>query len=178
MMLSHDYEVVSRLRLKPGRHEIRVAVEEIARKIRGSVYTYVVIPDFRKAALSLSGVVLGTAPAPNGSAFRDLVPVAPTVRREFSRTDRVTAFARVYQGGSDPLAPVTVTLRIVDANAQIVVETRTPIFSRRLASERWEDYKVELPPSSLEAGEYLLTIEAMRGTKQTVKDDVRFTMRR
>jgi VWFA-related protein len=171
-----DYEVMSRLRLKPGRHEIRVALEDVARKTRGSVYTYVVIPDFSKAALSLSGIVLGTAPAPSGSAFQDLVPVAPTVRREFSRTDRVTAFARIYQGGSDPLAPVTVTRRIIDAHSQAVAETQTRIFANPQARERSADYRAELPLSSLAAGQYLLSIEATRGMKQSIKDEIRFTV--
>ena len=55
-----EYEALSRLRLKPGRHEVRVAVDDPSRRTSGSVYTYVEVPDFAKAAVSLSGVVLST----------------------------------------------------------------------------------------------------------------------
>jgi hypothetical protein len=172
-----EYELVSRLRLKPGRHEIRVALEDVGRQVKGSVYTYVTVPDFLKAPLSLSGVVLGTRLPTSRSAFHDLLPVTPTVRREFSKTDRLMAFARVYQGGRDPLVPVTVMMRIVDAQMHTMAEGRTPLFEEPSARSRAADYRVELPLASLAAGPYLLTIEATRGAKQTAREDVRFTMR-
>jgi hypothetical protein len=46
-----------------------------------------------------------------------------------------------------------------------------------MAPERWADYRAELPLSSLAAGQYLLSIEATRGMKQTTKDEVPFTVR-
>ena len=59
---SSPYEVVSRLALKPGRYEVRVALDAGPNQ-RGSVYTYVDVPDFAKQPLSLSGIVLGVSPA-------------------------------------------------------------------------------------------------------------------
>ncbi len=84
------YEVLSRLTLKPGRYEIRVALDASPTQ-RASVYTYVDVPDFAEQPLSLSGVVLAASPAPPSApvnAFKDLLPIVPTARREFARTDR------------------------------------------------------------------------------------------
>ncbi len=66
-----QYEALSRLRLDPGRHEIRVAAEDPSRHLVGSVYTYADVPDFAKAPISLSGVVLGARPARPDGPFRD-----------------------------------------------------------------------------------------------------------
>jgi hypothetical protein len=68
---------------KRGRHEIRVAAEDSARDVRGSVYTYVDVPDFAKAPLSFSGVVLGTSSATPQKILGDLFPITPTAQREF-----------------------------------------------------------------------------------------------
>ena len=53
-----EYEVLSRLSMKPGRYEIRAALEDASRLRTGSVYTYVDVPDFAKDPLSLSGLVV------------------------------------------------------------------------------------------------------------------------
>ena len=86
----------SRLRVDPGRHEIRVAAEDPSRHVVGSVYTYADVPDFAKAPISLSGVILGLRPARPDGPFRDLCPLEPTARREFASASHVTAFVRVY----------------------------------------------------------------------------------
>ena len=44
-----EYETIARLRLKPGRHEVRVAAEDAARDLRDSDFTYVDVPDFANA---------------------------------------------------------------------------------------------------------------------------------
>ncbi len=85
--------------LKPGRYEIRVALDAGSTE-RASVYTYVDVPNFAEQPLSLSGIVLGTSPSPSSApsnAFTDLLPIVPTARREFARTSRASAFLRVYQ---------------------------------------------------------------------------------
>ena len=78
-----EYEAISRLRLKPGRHEVRVAAEDAANDLRGSVYTYVDVPPFRGIApLSLSGrIVLGASAAKPGNVLGDLLPLTPTLHR-------------------------------------------------------------------------------------------------
>jgi hypothetical protein len=57
-----SYEVLSRLELKPGRYEVRVAFDASAGQ-RASVYGYVDVPDFAQHPLSLSGVAFTVSPA-------------------------------------------------------------------------------------------------------------------
>jgi len=172
-----QYEVPSRLQLRPGRHEVRVAVEDLERHLTGSVYTYVQVPDFAKEPLSLSGLVLGTRAAAPNSTFADLLPLEPTTRREFATTDRVTAFARVYQALNDPAGAVSLTARITDASNRTAYDAKTFFTESDSAVTHSADYRLELPLASLTTGRYLLTIEAMRKPKQTVRRDVMFSVR-
>jgi VWFA-related protein len=174
---SLDYEVVAKLSLKPGRHEVRVAAENVTRGTSGSVYTYVDVPDFEKARLSISGIVLGpigAVPAASGP-LGDLLPIRPAAAREFAPTDRVAAFVRVYQG-SGASGATTLTTRIVDSRNQSVFEERKPLFDTPGNGPRSTDSEVSLPLAKLTPGEYLLTVQA-GGQKPAASRDVRFTVK-
>ena len=86
-----EFDVLTRLDLKPGRYSVRMAAHSTASGKSGSVYTDVVIPDFAKDEVSLSGVVLNAAPG-RAAAPRDalaaLVPIVPTTLRVFDARDR------------------------------------------------------------------------------------------
>jgi hypothetical protein len=144
---------------------------------RGSVYVDVDVPDFRKAKLSLSGVVLNSAlpsaPVAPPRALRDIVPLAPTTERAFRTSDIVTAFLRAYQGGDDKLAPVALKIQILDAVGKSVLDRTETIDAARFTDERAADYQLRLPLSTLTTGDYLLTFEASSG-KITARRDVRF----
>ena len=170
-----QYEVASRLLLKPGRHEVRVAAEDPDRHLVGSVYTYVDVPDFEKEPISMSGVVLGTRAPEVGSAFHDLVPVTPSTRRQFATSDRVIAFVRAYQAKKDDALPLTITTRIVDSSNRTVFEAKKP--SPNDPPARSVDYQLELPLSSLTTGQYLLTIEATRKANQRARREVVIAVR-
>jgi VWFA-related protein len=171
------YEVVSRLALKPGRYEVRVALDGGASG-RASVYTYVDVPDFSQQPLSLSGVVLAASPsvlsAPK-DAFANLLPVVPTAQRHFTRTDRVTAFLRVYQRVSKPVQPTSVTVRIVDVSDRVLVNEVTSLTADRFTTSHAADHRIDLPIERLGSGAYLLTIEASQG-EYTARRGVRFTV--
>ena len=174
---SLDYEVVARLALKPGRHEIRVAAENVTRGTSGSVYTYVDVPDFDKARVSISGIVLGpigVATSKSGP-LGDLLPLRPVAAREFATTDRIAAFVRVYQGSGES-APATLTTRIVDGRNQSVFEQLAPLFDAPGPGPRSADYEVALPLAKLSPGDYLLTFQA-GGQKPAASRDVRFTVK-
>jgi VWFA-related protein len=157
------YELVQRLPLSPGRYELRIAVDDTSSNQAGSVYTYVDVPTFREG-LWLSNVVLST-PAPRsvgGSDLSDVLPVLPTVRREFARDERVSAFARVY-GSQSPEVPPTVTARIIDERDQVRLEQRLPLTTGAAGRGRSFDYRLDLPLTNLQEGSYLLSIEAAAG---------------
>ena len=174
---SVSYEMLPRLAVPPGKYEIRVAVQtENGRS--GSVYTFVDVPDFSRGGVSLSGIVLEATPAVAAAppdAYVDLLPVVPTARRDFGASDRVSAFVRAYQGGSQALVPATLTTRIVDAkNEQITTSTRElepSLFTRGRAF----DHRFDLP-RNLVSGEYLFTVGIAAGGK-TAERALRFRVR-
>jgi hypothetical protein len=172
------YEIVSRLTLKPGRYEVRVALDA-APSQSGSVYTFVDVPDFAQQPLSLSGLVLAVTPgvpSAGRETFANLLPVVPSAQRDLARTDRATAFLQVYQDADRPPLPASVTARITDTSDRIVLDEVTPLPADRFAGKHGADYRLELPVERLERGEYLLTIEATQD-KNTARRGLRFTVR-
>jgi hypothetical protein len=163
------FEVYAQIpQVKPGRYELRLAVESEGRA--GSVFAGVDVPDFSKEALALSGVLVEKTPLPpvtNPNELAALVAVKPTVTRTFSRDDRVKAFLRVYQ--KDP-KPVRLAARIVS-------DSKEPVFTRTDdLSGVSADYSREIPVESLPPGQYLLTIEAVAGERRLTRA-VRFAVR-
>jgi mRNA-degrading endonuclease toxin of MazEF toxin-antitoxin module len=138
------------------------------------------VPDFTKAPLSLSGVLLqdgATAAVTPDDVFRTLVPVTATSRREFARGEPLTAFVRVYQGGRDPMGRVNVRAQITTSSGAIVVDNVSTLERDEFSTERAADYQLALPLERLAPGEYLLTIDATLGTSGTSRRDVRFSVR-
>jgi hypothetical protein len=167
-------EIHSRLALKPGRYEIRSAAGNPGSA--GGVFTQLEIPDFSKARLSLSGLVLGFARNGDTDGLADLLPIVPTAARAFPRSGQIAAFVRVYQGGKNAPLPVQMRLRIVDAATQAVIDESMILEPARFGSPRSVDCPFQLPLSRLAEGEYLLTIEA-NADRTSARREVRFVVR-
>ena len=168
-------ETFSRLPLKPGRYEIRLAAEAGGKS--GGAKTFIEVPDFAKEPLSLSGLVIERRPpgaVANRPLIADLLPIVPTTVREFSRSDRAIAFVRMYQRTGGPAEPVKLSWRILgDDNRTAVADTATlpaDVFSPNHSA----DGRFMIPLAELRAGEHLLTVEAVRGDRR-IRRDVRFT---
>jgi VWFA-related protein len=168
---------VLQLRLRPGRYEIRVAVNDVVSRRTGSVYGYADVPDFQGALLSLSGIVL-QSPAPSyssGNTAADIVPVLPSSQRSFASTDHLIGFLRVYQG--DPHLPVTMTVQIMDATGKVVFSQNRRASASEFLPGNWIDCNFDFPLSRALPGDYLLTISATRGSNESTRRDVRFDVR-
>jgi len=190
-----EYEVLSHIALRPGRYQLRLSAKTGGQT--GSVYYDIDIPDFGRLPLSVSGLVLSSEPRPVSSPIdpiRAFVPIPPTARRDFASTDRVTAFARIYQGGRDPVAATTITASIIDSNGaarfnrnQLMTVSditgspaerqlrQTP--QQDMASvDRTVDFRFDLPLSTLPSGEYLFRLQASTA-RGSVMREVRFRVR-
>ena len=154
------YEILPRLPVSPGRYEVRLAVRTGDART-GSVYAFVDVPDFTRAPVSLSGLVVAASPAGSAApsdAYADLLPIVPTARRVFRPTDRVTVFARSYQGGRHAVVSATATARIVDATNQEVLRSETALGATSSGALRSADYRLAVPVDRLGPGYYLLTV--------------------
>jgi VWFA-related protein len=171
-----QYEVLTKLTLAPGRYQVRVAAQSALLGRNGSVYIDLDVPDFSGNAIQLSGVILSSDPAwrlATSEGFANVLPVAPTTVREFDATTSVSAFARVYDRAREP-AVVRVT--ITDAEGATVFGRETALDAARFTPQGAADYRINLPISSLKAGRYLLTLEAV-GKQKTASRQVRFAVK-
>jgi len=174
-----SYEVLSRVDLPAGRYQVRLAASSSMQGKSGSVFLDVDVPDFSTGDVSMSGVLLSVTPGPPAAPkdkLASLVPVVPTTERTFTGSDRVVAFARVYQGGKKALAPVTLTSRIVDGRGTAVFDATESVGADRFSANRAADYRLDLPLARLAPGLHLLTIDAQSG-KVTARRAVRFVVR-
>jgi hypothetical protein len=173
------FELLSRLDLPPGRYQLRIAARSsIGGKI-GSVYSDLEVPDFRTAPLSLSGVVVSATPglsAVRNERVGAVVPVMLTSLRGFDPDEGVTVFARVYEGGTGALRPVTIAARIRDASDGVLFEQTAHLGAEEFTSARSAEYRLVLPIARLQQGPHLLTIVATMGDSM-VRRDVRFAVR-
>jgi hypothetical protein len=100
----------------------------------------------------------------------------PTARRDFAPADRVTAFLRLYQGGSRALVPVTMTTRLVNSRNERLSEAVRTVDAAAFTGARTFDNRFDIPVRSLEPGEYLLTVDVAAAGK-TAQRAVRFRVR-
>jgi hypothetical protein len=170
------YERLLLMNLKPGRYQLRVAMQSKAASKAGSVFTGIDVPDFSKAPLTLSGIILhaepGLAIAP-ADRLAAVVPVVPTTLRDFFRGQKVTAFLRVYQGGKAAIVPVSLRAQILDSRNTIVYDAGETISTDAFKANRAADSRLELPTDQLAPGPYLFTLQAT-DSGASVKRDVRF----
>jgi VWFA-related protein len=96
------YQVQTALALKPGRYQLRASARSVKVGKGGSVFHEIEVPDFTHAP-AVGAIVLGYAsgarvPIVRGGLGVALLPVAPTLDREFLRTDLLRVVCAVGTG--------------------------------------------------------------------------------
>ena len=170
-------DLLSSIRLKPGRYNVRVSVHRAQERRSGSVYTDVMIPDFEKARLSVSGVAVLAKPAhavTRADGYETVLPAPPTTLREFVRDTEASLFLRVHAGGGRPLDRATVTAAIVD-------ELNANVFSKTDAlrlTPAGADYRFTLPLDRLSPGKFVARLTITADGVPPQQRDVRFQITR
>jgi hypothetical protein len=111
----------------------------------------VTVPDFSKVTMSFGTPrVFRVRTIPEMQAIRSRPDAVPTAEREFSRTDRLFIRADAYApGGASP----SVTARLLNRAGQAMSD----LVVKQVAGGPAE---IDLPLSSLAAGEYLVELNA------------------
>jgi len=165
--------------LKPGRYNIRASVHSKTRDRSGSVYTDVVIPDFRKAPLSVSAVLWASenSRATPRELLSTQVPVVPTTIRTLTQGQRPTAFVRVFSAGGKRANAVSVRVTIRDATDRVVFEQVDDLALQDLEPNvKSAEYRFIPPSAALKPGEYVLTMSVASSTRDVIRRDVRFSV--
>ncbi|MCM2257209.1 MAG: VWA domain-containing protein, partial [Vicinamibacteria bacterium] len=155
--------VLSRFRLPPGRHQLRVAAHDAGNGRVGSVVMDLTVPDFHREPLSISGIAIGSSIAQAMSTARpdpelgQALPTAPVASREFPRNDQAVAYAEVYDNEVEPhtLDVTTTVTRLEDGRVALSrseEQASSSLRDRRIA------VTVTLPVAELAAGTYVLKV--------------------
>lgn len=175
-----SYDLLSHLELKPGRYEIRAAVEDIDAGVTGSVYSYVDVPNYWTEFLSLSGIFLAADPqeplALLSGPGPDWLAGMPTPRRDFTPADRVAAWFQIYQGIHRPSMPGYLLAEIRDEHDTRVFHQETRMLATDIGDNRAITERIDLPVEALAPGEYLLNVEMRQGNAST-RRDLRFRIK-
>jgi hypothetical protein len=143
-----SYEVLARIDLPAGRYQLRLAAHNTTAAKDGSVFVDVIVPDFSNIPFSATQVMLNASPgrvAAPKDLFSPLLPLVPTAERAFGKTDKVTAFMRLYQSGQKPIEKVAVSYRIRDEHDQIVANDAQTISADQFPAVG-QDAIAGLPP--------------------------------
>jgi hypothetical protein len=196
------YEALSRIDLPPGRYRLRIAAYHADAAKAGTVLVDVIVPDFNRDKVSMSGVVMAATPglpsAPR-DIFKGVLSAIPTAERAFTPGDRVSAWLNLYQS-TTTVVPAQIAIRIVDDRGATRIEeaqqlavdrfvravadspaqpgaTVRPATSDPFANKglRAAEVQYALPLSKLAPGRYLLTLEATMGTTM-LRRDVQFSV--
>jgi VWFA-related protein len=175
-----QYELFSLLALPPGSYQLRLAAHSSLEDKTGSVFYEIEVPDVSKQDFAVTGLMLTSDPAlavGGKDRLAAILPVAPTTRRQFDTSEKVTAFLRLYQGAKATLSTVDVTTRILDDRGMNVFTRGEVIAADRFSGSRTADYQSDVPLARLRPGRYLLTVEATRRAGGQARRDVAFGVR-
>ena len=172
---SRGPDLLSRLPLSAGRYMVRVAAEYGEKS--GQVFLDVDVPDFSKAPLYLSELLVQRSPAAPvpDSAIAAVVPVSPTTLRTFAANEEVTLFARAYQGGKGKIVPVRMSAKVTNSHGGAASHQDLVLETEQFDEARAADYQVRLPIAHLEPGDYLFEVEAKSGAP-LVRRTIRFSI--
>lgn len=118
-----------RISLAPGRYQLRIGVRETASGANGSVFYDLIVPDFRKEALVLSGLLLTSASAQRtptaepDPVMSKLLPGSVTSRRELPVGDTLAVYCEVYDHSSSRRP------RQIDVAVRLISEGGTEVFT-------------------------------------------------
>jgi VWFA-related protein len=176
----------SRLKLPPGRYQLRMAARETGGGRVGSVAYDLDVPDFTKAPLTMSGILIasgegqGVMTAKADEELRTVLPLPPTASREFHSADTLSTFAEIYDNQAQPPHKVDITTTVLTDDGRVVFNTAEQRESAELQGKSG-GYGVtaRIPLAAFAPGLYVLKVDATSraGKPETVTRQVAFRVK-
>ena len=174
---------LSRLELAPGRYQLRIAANEIASKVVGTVLYDLEVPDFSKPPISMSGLAL-TSPAATrlptvrpDVELRQVLPAPPVAARDFQADEEIALFAEVYDTTAASPHKVDITTTVTADEGKVMFKTDETRDSSELQGKSGGyGYTTRVPLKGLSPGIYVLKVEARSrlGASPTAERQVQF----
>jgi len=191
------FRVTSAVNLPPGRYQLRISAADAA-GVAGSVGRTLVVPDFYKQPLAMSGLTVLSASgllAPTARVKDDPVGLLlmrpPTTAREFTRDDQLVLFAEVYENQQNAQT------HMIDIGTEVRAEGGQVVFRNSEARSSTDlqgggvsagaqratsggyGYTVQIPLKDFAPGLYVVHVEGKRrdGNVPAVSRDVQIRIR-
>jgi VWFA-related protein len=159
--------MLNRIDVPPGRYQLRIAAHDSGGGAVGSIMYDLEVPDFVKAPLSMSGIVLTSPSAalrPTVKAddqLRSVLPASPVAVRSFPQNDQVAIFAEVYDNSGNIAHKVDIASTITTDEGKVVFKADETRDSSELGGQRGGyGYTAQIPLKDVAPGPYVLTVTA------------------
>jgi len=159
--------LLNRLDLPPGKYQLRVAAHDSTGGNVGSINYDLNVPDFQKAAFSISGLVLTSG---LGSALptvrpdeqlKAVLPGPPVSLRSFTQNDEAIIFVEVYDNEGSKPHKVDIRTTVTTDEGRVLFKTDETRDSTDLGGARGGyGYTTRVPMKDLAPGKYVLKVEA------------------
>ena len=179
--------VSTRLKIPPGRYQIRVAAREGGTGRMGTVNYDITVPDFSKEPLTMSGIVMASAAGGRMTTVKPddelkaVLPGPPAARREFARGDELALFAEVYDNDLKAPHTVGITTTVVSEDGKSVFTTAEERQSGDLQGKAGGyGHQARFSTKDFAPGTYVLTVEAVSHAGKTppkVSRSIQFVIR-
>lgn len=166
----HGIRMTTRLALDPGRYQIRIAVHDRTSGKGGSVLHDLEVPDYRKADLALSQVVVGSvtgllkATANIDEELRSAVKLPPTTARTFTPGEELSVFAELYDNRQKAREPLTLRTMLTDETGQVAFRIEERLDDAAFDPERRVyRHRADIPLKDVAPGKYVIRVAAHSG---------------
>ena len=156
-----------------GRYQLRVGARNPVSGRTGTVFYDVVVPDFSRDPLMMSGLLLSSLPAaasadvltPQRDAVAENLLGAPaTSRRAFGQAETLGWMAEIYDN-APPKQPkhIDVAARLIDEAGRDAFASRDVVTNGEGGVPKWQafGYTGRIPLKDIPPGRYLLRVEAL-----------------
>ena len=183
---TYGFRATSRLELKPGRYQLRIAAKDATSGKAGSVLHDLVVPDFAKPPVAMSQVLLASQGATRiatttvDPVLKDALNVPPTAIREFDPSDTTTVLAEVYDNRAQGIEPVVLMTTVTDDRGTVAFRSEERV--ERFAFEPQRHayrHRVTIPMKDLKPGSYVLRVTAQpsKAGAEVVAREVPFSVK-
>jgi hypothetical protein len=161
------YRWLSRLPLKPGQYQLRIAAAT-GRAQKGSVWHELEVPDFGAGDFSMSGILVASAAALQTPTVRPdklldgVLPGPPTTRRSFPAGDELTVLAEVYDNRLGQPHELEITIGVWNEQGVERFRMTETATAEQLKARAGVFRAVRKIPLNLIPGRYTLTVDAGR----------------
>jgi len=141
------------------------------------------VPDFSKAPISMSGIVLTSAAASRvptvrpDEELRQVLPSSPVPTRVFPADDEIALFAEVYDNAAATAHKVDITTTVTSDEGKVMFKTDEARDSSDIQGKSGGyGYAARVPLKGLPPGLYVLKVEARSrlGASPTVDRQLQF----